>query len=151
MASYYMKFIGNSVESPTTGSPVSIELKILGILYRPKNLADIVTFFGGAKRREYVEEISFDIEFEPFSTVDDEAQHTNQIVQLKNICSMGFLYLAKPTSPNELPPRWRHTTGFPLLDYFETPQIVVLDGDIEPSKNWGSAQESLSVTFTKAD
>ncbi len=149
--SYYMKFIGNTIESPTDGSPVSLELKILGITIRPKNLAEIVTFFGGAKLREHVPEQSFDIQFEDFSTKDDSIQHTNDAMTLIQISSMKFVYLSKPDSPKELPPRWRHTTGFPLLDLFNEPRRVVLDGDIELQPKWESAMESLDVTYTDAE
>lgn len=149
--SYYMKFIGNAVESPTSGSPVVIELKILGVLIRPKNLAETVKFFGGGMRREYVGEVSYDVEFEPFSTVDADVQNTDDYMALMAICAMPFRYLSKPVSPNMLPPRWRNTTGFASLDHFEAPLLVVPDGDFELQKNWGSALESLTATFTKAE
>lgn len=149
--SHWMKFIGNTVESPTDGSPVVLELKILGIVYRPKNLAEIVTYYGGEKQRGYVPELSFDIQFEDFSTVEGSEQNTNDVAILEQLSNMPFVYLSKPESPKMLPPRWRHSTGFSELDYFEEPIHVVLDGDISLQKKWGSAKESLEVTYTSAN
>ena len=145
-----MKFIGNTIESPTDGSPVTIELKALGIVIRDKNLAEIVTFYGGEKQRGHVPEQSFDVKFEDFSTVLHDEQNTNDVKLLTAISNMKFVYLSKPESPKELPPRWRHGTGFEELDFFEEPLHVVLDGDIELQPKWERAKESLEVTYTYA-
>lgn len=149
--SYYMKFIGNDTDNPTAGTPLSIELAICGILLADKNLADVETFFGGAKRRAYVPERSFQVQFENFSTVDDTRQNTADIIALIDICAKPFVWLSKPTAPKLLPDRWVHTTGFAVLDFFDTPRRVVLEGDINPGKNWRSAEESLELTFVEAE
>jgi hypothetical protein len=143
---FYIKILGHTADN--SGAATAKELKILGIL--PVATDDATprkSWTGNYLHRPKLRYV-FRVRFEPFKTSDAGSQNTDDWNDLvTTVLNKPYIWLAAPTGPNTLPPRWAGTLP-DMTALFSSPIAVVRTGSIELSDAWTTAEETIELEFT---